>query len=129
MPDPNEPRVGPAAALAYRALGAVAFALGVAGVVLPGLPATPFLLLAVWSFGRGAPEWAARIERHRQFGPLLRNWRERGVVPFPAKVLAAVWMGASFLVLWASGAPPLALASVALIACAVLAFLFSRPSR
>lgn len=129
MADPPRPRIGRTAALAYRALGAAAFALAVAGVVLPGLPATPFLLLAVWAFGRGAPEWADRIERHRRFGPLLRNWRERGVVPLPAKVLAGVWMGGSFAVLWIAGAPPPALAAVALIGGAVLAFLVSRPSR
>jgi len=107
----------------------VFLALAIAGVVLPGLPATPFLLLCVWAFGRGAPAWAARVEAHPQLGPPLRNWRERGVVPKRAKILAIASMAASLALLWHRGvATPVLLAATAVLA-AVAAFLLSRPSR
>lgn len=119
---------GPLARALYRGLGFVFLALAVAGVVLPGLPATPFALLAVWAFGRGSPEWAARVERDPRFGPLLVNWRERRAVPRKAKILAVSSMAASFLLLAAGGAPVLVLAGVGVVLLAVATYLVTRPS-
>lgn len=112
----------------YRAFGFVCLGLAIAGIVLPGLPATPFALLAVWAFGRGAPEWAARLERDPRFGPILANWRERRAVPRRAKGLAVLSMAASFALLAGSGAPALVLLPVALILLCVATYLLTRPS-
>lgn len=114
--------------LLYRVLGVSALGLAIAGVILPGLPATPFLLVAVWALRRGAPELAHRIETHPRFEPTLRNWRERRVVPRKAKLFATVSMAASYGLLLLSGAPPLVLAGVGGILAAVSAYLLSRPS-
>ncbi|MFD2236969.1 YbaN family protein [Aureimonas populi] len=116
-------------ALLYRALGCVALALAIAGVILPGLPATPFLLLAVWALRRGAPELARRVETHPRFEPTLRNWRERRVVPPRAKALAVASMALSFALLWLSGPGTPVLVLVGAILVCVGAYLVSRPSR
>jgi hypothetical protein len=42
----------PGRATAYRALGVLAVGLGLAGVVLPLLPTTPFVRVAAWAFAR-----------------------------------------------------------------------------
>lgn len=115
--------------LAYRALASGALTLAVAGVVLPGLPATPFLLLAAWAASRGSPELAARIETHPRLGPILANWRERRVVPVRAKFFACLSMAASLMILAWSGAPGLMLAGVGAILICVATYLVTRPSR
>lgn len=89
-------------------------ALGLLGVVLPGLPGTPFLLLALWAFHKGSPRWANWLEQHRLFGPLLRNWQEHRVIPLHAKIAALLMMVASllYLIVWSS-MPGLAVAAIA----------------
>lgn len=47
------------------------------GIVLPGLPTTPFLLLAAVCFSRSDPRFYAWLIHHRWFGPYIRNYRER----------------------------------------------------
>ena len=124
----DQPIASPVTRLAYRTIGTAALGLAVTGLVLPGLPATPFLLLAVWAFNRSSPEMAKRLELHPRLGPLLRNWRDRRVVPLKAKILAARSMIASFSILWPSSAPLLVLITVGTILCTVATYLFSRPS-
>lgn len=127
-PGALRPVPGPLARLLYRGLGFSCLALAVAGVILPGLPATPFALLAVWAFGRGSPEWAARVERDPRFGPHLRDWRERRAVPRRAKLLAVLSMMASFALLALTGASPMLLAGVGVVLLGVATYLLTRPS-
>lgn len=61
----------------YIALGLVAVALGTLGVVLPGLPTTPFLLLASWLFYRSSPrlqQWLLAS----WLGKYIRNYHRHG---------------------------------------------------
>ena len=67
--------------LLWRTLAAVCVALGLLGVVLPGLPTVPFLLLAAWAGGHGWPALEVWLLQHPRYGPGLRQWRERGAVP------------------------------------------------
>jgi uncharacterized membrane protein YbaN (DUF454 family) len=59
---------------------AVFFALAILGAALPLLPCTPFLLLTSYYLVRCSPILHARLLRLRGFGPLLRDWHERGGV-------------------------------------------------
>ncbi|WP_182084058.1 YbaN family protein [Aureimonas sp. ME7] len=112
----------------FRALAMAALGLAILGVALPGLPTTLFLLLAAWAAARSSPELAARIDNHPRFGPPLRAWRERDVVPLRAKIFALGSMAASLAILGWSGAPAIALAGVGAVMVAVAAFLLTRPS-
>jgi uncharacterized membrane protein YbaN (DUF454 family) len=83
----------------YLLLGWVFFGLGVAGIFLPVLPATPFMLLAVGSWSRSSPRLEKWLLAHRVFGASLRQWKAHRVIPLRAKLIAwgsmlasLVWM-------------------------------------
>lgn len=118
----------PLARIAYRSLGALAVGLAAAGVVLPGLPTTPFLLVALWAFTRGAPGWAGRLRRHTRFGPLLRNWEARRAIPRSAKAAAVFGVTGSWAVFTGVAHSLAASATLGLMLAGVLAYVVTRPS-
>jgi uncharacterized membrane protein YbaN (DUF454 family) len=66
----------------YVAGGCIAVALGLAGIPIPLLPTTPFLLLAAFCFARGSKRWHDWLVGHRVFGPYIAAFREkRGLTP------------------------------------------------
>jgi len=86
----------------YLLLGWVFFGLGVAGIVLPVVPATPFMLLALWAFSKGSPRLEAWLLAHRFFGASLRAWKAHRVIPLRAKLIAWGSMLASlgYMLFW-----------------------------
>lgn len=119
---------GRAEVLFYRILGFGFMGLGAVGVVVPLMPTTVFLLLAVWAFARGSPELGERLYADPRFGPFLRDWDERRAIPVRAKIVAVIGMAVGLgLVIWRSNGPILpAIASVIILGAA--AFVLSRPS-
>lgn len=68
--------------------GALALALAALGVVLPGLPTTPFVLLAGACFVRASPRAHAWLLATRLFGPILREWEQHRRIPRRVKRFA-----------------------------------------
>ncbi len=66
---------------AYWTLGIACTALGAVGIVVPGLPTTPFLLLAGFAFSRSSPRLHAWLLSNRIFGPVIRQWHEDKSLP------------------------------------------------
>jgi uncharacterized membrane protein YbaN (DUF454 family) len=77
----------------YLVLGIVCVALAAAGVVLPVLPTTPFLLLASFCFVRGSPALDARLRRTAVFGRLIDDWERHRALRRTTKVTAFAGMG------------------------------------
>ena len=48
--------------------------LGAVGAVLPLLPTTPFLILALFLFSKSSPRFHQMLLDNRWFGPGLRQW-------------------------------------------------------
>jgi len=90
----------------WMAAGLFAVGLGIVGVALPILPTVPFLLVAAFCFARSRPEWAQRLYDHPQYGPSLRDWRDRRAIGRTAKISAigAMTVGVGFT-WWAVGWP------------------------
>lgn len=61
----------------YLFLAGLFFVLGAAGVILPGLPTTPFLLLTSYFLMKSSPRLNALLLRSPMFGPILRDWQHR----------------------------------------------------
>ncbi len=77
-------------------LGLAALALGTAGLVLPLLPTTPFMLLAAACFAKSSPRLHGWLTSHRLFGPAIRDWREYRAISPKAKRMALSAMAAAF---------------------------------
>ena len=78
------------------ALGLVCTALGIAGLILPLLPGTLFLLIAAWAFSRSSERLHQWLYHHPRFGRTIREWYLYRAIPPRAKVLAITMMSGSF---------------------------------
>ena len=72
--------------------GSVALVLGLIGVVVPGLPTTPFVLLAAACYAKASPRLHAWLLNHRLTGPLLRDWEAHRSLTRRTKTIAVVSM-------------------------------------
>lgn len=108
--------------LAYVALG-----LGLIGILVPGLPTVPFVLLAAFAAARGSERLHARLLAHPRFGPMIRDWQNQGAVSRRAKRLATLGMAACAVILLLT-APRLWMAGVGIAIMAIVAaWLWRRP--
>ena len=117
----------PVSRLAWSGLAYGCIGLGTAGLVVPLLPTTPFLLVAAWAAPKGSPRLARWLHEHPRLGPTLHAWQEQRAVPRRAKHLALVLLVISWLVLWLGGAAGMVLTATALLFCCVATFLLTRP--
>jgi uncharacterized membrane protein YbaN (DUF454 family) len=119
---------GKRARAGYVVLAYCALLMGIVGVFLPLLPATPFLLVAVWAGSRGSQRVHDWIFEQPHFARLINDWREQGAIPRGAKWLATIMMIVSFLTLIWSGVHLSVLLVMGAFFSAVGGFLWTRPS-
>ena len=74
----------------YLTLAGVFFVLGIIGIVLPGLPTTPFLLLTSYFLARSWPRMHRMLLANKLVGPFLRQWQQHRAVKLRTKIHAAV---------------------------------------
>lgn len=82
----------------FALLGAFFVAMGVAGIFLPILPTTPFLLLAAACFARASSRVYNWLLNHSILGPIVLEWRRHRSIPYRVKIIALITMAASFTV-------------------------------
>ena len=112
----------------WLSVGIIALALGLAGAVLPLLPTTPFVLLAVFAFARSSPRLHDWLMTHPSFGPTIINWQREGAISRRAKLMAIAAMIATLVISWALGVAPEILLLQAIVLTAVAIFILSRPT-
>ena len=74
--------------------GSICVGLGVLARFIPGLPSTPFLLLALAAFARSSRRLHTWLLTNRYLGPHLRAWRRERAIDRRVKVfsLAIAWL-------------------------------------
>lgn len=103
----------------YLVLSGAFLFLALIGIVLPGLPTTPFVLLGSYFLLRSSERLHQRLIGSRLFGGILRDWHiHRGVRPY-VRARAITVVGAVVVVSLVVAQPPwpLALTILALVAC------------
>lgn len=72
--------------------GSLSLALGLLGVLLPGLPTTPFMLLAAACYAKASPRLHGWLLNHRFLGPMVRDWEQHRSLTRRSKTVAQVSM-------------------------------------
>lgn len=75
-------------------LGSIFFGLGFIGILIPGLPTTPFLLLSAGCYVRSSDRLYAWLLNHKIFGNYIQNIRENRSISLRSKIvsLIAMWL-------------------------------------
>lgn len=69
-------------------LGFICVAIGIVGIVVPGLPTTVFMIVAAWLFSISNPRFEKWLLGLPKIGPAISNFREGLGMPRKAKIFA-----------------------------------------
>jgi uncharacterized protein len=114
-------------ASAWRVFGAASVAVGIVNAFIPLLPTTVFLLIGAWAWGKGAPDWRARLLAHPRWGEPLRLWANGRQVSRRGKRMATVSIATSWVLSAVLIDVTPAVLAVGLGLAALVAWLWSRP--
>jgi uncharacterized membrane protein YbaN (DUF454 family) len=83
-------------------LGTISLALGIVGIVVPGLPTTPFLLLTAGLYVRSSNRLYNKLMAHKILGPYIHNFQKNKGIPLKTKLwsIALMWLMISISCIW-----------------------------
>ena len=84
----------------WKIAGFILLGIAYLGIILPGLPFSPFLVGAAICFSKGSPVMHSWLYNHKYFGPFLTNWISKKVFPTKMKYIMILVMTSSLLLLW-----------------------------
>jgi hypothetical protein len=125
---PAEPNICKPWRVALAAFGWLNVGLGVLGMMLPVMPTTVFLLIALWTFSKSSIRFHHWLYNHPRLGRTIPAWHAHGVIPARAKLFAGTMMSASLIYVTLFVAQGWQL-PVGLVLATVATFIVSRPSR
>lgn len=114
--------------LFYFVIGLITTGLGIVGIFLPVLPTTPFLLLALWAFGKSSPRLQQWLYHHPRYGKTLREWSKYGVITRRIKFIAISTMSVSVPIGYFMTQSLIVLSVHATVIVLVALFIITRPS-
>ena len=111
-------------------VGSIALLLALIGIVVPGLPSTPFVLVAAACYARASARFYSWLVHNPTFGPLIREWRLHRSIPWRIKIVAVTTMSLTIcLSIWTLAGKPWLQGMLALIGTATGIWLWRLPSR
>ncbi|MEW7974451.1 MAG: YbaN family protein [Candidatus Thiodiazotropha endolucinida] len=102
-------------------------ALAVIGVILPGLPTVPFLLLAAWFAAKGSERLHRWLYAHPHFGKLLVDWEQQGAISRSSKVTAVILLVVAWVVMYLRISSPWVMVGLTALFVSIVVFLLTRP--
>ncbi len=100
------------------ALGWIFVGLGTIGAVLPVMPTTVFMIIALWIFSKSSPRFHKMLLENKWFGPGLQQWEESKSISRESKrratVVIVISFGLSIAVLHGRSGLQIMLASLAI---------------
>ncbi|MCC7461708.1 MAG: YbaN family protein [Gammaproteobacteria bacterium] len=116
--------------LLLLACGCAAVVLGIAGIFLPVLPTTPFMLLAAACFARSSERFHRWLLAHPLLGTTVREWEEHRSVRWRTKWIAILLMTLTLTVSVVFFVPQQsAQIALAVLGLMLAVFLYRLPSR
>lgn len=104
--------------------------LGLAGILLPVLPTTPFLLVAAACYARASRRFYNALLNNRLFGPAILEWQQHRAIDYRTKLTAIALMSLTLAVSIVFFVKDASLQSVlALLGLLLAAWLYRIPSR
>lgn len=82
----------PSIRVALVLAGSVFVLVGLAGIFLPVLPTTPFLLLAAACYARASRRFYNALLNNRLFGPAILEWQQHRSIAWRTKIAAIALM-------------------------------------
>ena len=113
---------------AWWLLAWASLAIGLVGIVVPGLPTVPFVLLSAYAAARGSARLHAWLLGHRRFGPMIHDWQAHGAVSRRAKRLATGMMALAAVLMFLTAPEWWMAATGTAIMAAVATWLWRRPA-
>ena len=98
----------------WRSVGLLFVGCAYIGAIVPGIPTTTFLVLALFCFTKSSPELHSWLYNHPKFGPYIQNWTNKRIYPTRAKYIMLTCCAASYTWLLYINMKPAGLISVGL---------------
>ena len=114
----------------YQVGGSISIGLAMTGLFLPVLPTTPFVLLAIFLFGKSQPEKVNEIIQHPRLGPFVQDYLDPQGIPMKSKIKALLVLWLSILISVTFFIPLIAIKMLILsIASMVSIWIWMKPTR
>ena len=113
-------------------LGFFIMIIGLIGIIIPGLPTTPLMILAAACFAKSSQKFYDWIINNKLFGHHVKNYREGKGIPKKSKpiILSTLWIFTLFAVFVAipTSAPPISKISTLILATIGTIFILNIPN-
>ena len=78
--------------LIYMIVGSISFLLGAIGIIIPGLPTTPFMILSSILFLKSSDKLYFWLTNHKTFGKYVTDFKEGKGISKKVKIYAQTMM-------------------------------------
>ena len=102
-------------------------ALALIGIILPGLPTVPFLLLAAWFSAKGSDRLHQWLYAHPKLGKLLIDWEQQGAISRTSKIMACLLLILSWVIMYQRVDNLWLITAMTVLFISIMVFLISRP--